>query len=292
MNCPLCSSNRVKLLRCPFPNVFHCGSCSFIFADQSVDSSSSSLYDEAWSQTEVQPTYSFTNGSYVIRNEPKMQLLLDRLEGFRKVNRLLDVGCSAAFFLKLASDRQWDVQGVEVSDFGVNFSREHLKIPVFQGLLQDAHFAGDSFDVVCSSHVIEHVRDPVSLLKEMKRILRPGGSLVTVVPTQFAAPSYRFFGKWTGEGPPRHVSFFTRRLFEDTVRHLGFTVCYSRQNVEFQKILSILRRGKDQATDQGNETSEPPSQANRPLLQAAKSVINRVATGLGVGDELTTIAVK
>jgi SAM-dependent methyltransferase len=273
--------------------MMQCGDCAFIFATNSTDSSAPDLYEEDWSKTEVHPTFIYSEGRYTVRNEWKLQALLDRLEPFRKTNRLLDVGCSAAFFLKLARDRKWDVQGIEVSDFGVTFSREELKIPVFQGLLQDAHFPGESFDAAFSSHVIEHVGNPVALLREMRRILRPGGALITILPTQFASPSYRFFGKWTGEGPPRHVSYFTKHVFEDRLRQLGFSVRFSRQNVELRKVLSILLRRRDSAGANDIVPSSASSQeSSSPLVRAVKSALNLAATGFGVGDELTTIAVK
>jgi SAM-dependent methyltransferase len=273
--------------------MMQCGACGFIFAVSATDSSAPELYEEDWSRTEVHPTFIYSQGQYTVRNEWKLQALLDRLEPFRKTNRLLDVGCSAAFFLKLARDRKWDVQGVEVSDFGVAFSRQKLKIPVFQGFLQDAHFPDESFDAAFSSHVIEHVGKPVDLLKEMGRILRPGGALITVLPTQFASPSYRFFGKWTGEGPPRHVSYFTKRVFEDRLHRLGFSVHFSRQNVELQKVLSILLRRHDAAgANDVVPSSATTQESSSPFVRVVKSALNLAATGFGVGDELTTIAVK
>ncbi len=293
MNCPLCGSSRVSQKPCRFNEMMQCGACGFIFATNSTDSSAPDLYEEEWSKTEVHPTFIYSQGRYTVRNEWKLQALLNRLEPFRKTNRLLDVGCSAAFFLKLARDRKWDVQGVEVSDFGVTFTRDELKIPVFQGLLQDAHFPGESFDAAFSSHVIEHVGSPVILLQEMRRILRPRGALITVLPTQFDSPSYRFFGKWTGEGPPRHVSYFTKRVFEDRLRQLGFSIYFSRQNVELQKIISILLRRHD--TPGANDvvpSFASTQESSNPVVRAVKSALNFAATGFGVGDELTTIAVK
>ncbi len=293
MNCPLCDSPTVSQKPSRFKEMMQCGACGFIFATSSTDSSAPELYEEDWSKAEVHPTFIYSHGEYTVRNEWKSQALLDCLEPFRKANRLLNVGCSAAFFLKLARDRKWDVQGVEVSNFGVKFSTEELKIPVFQGFLQDAHFPDESFDAVFSSHVIEHVGNPVSLLKEMGRILRPGGALITVLPTQFASPAYRFFGKWTGEGPPRHVSYFTKRVFEDRLRQLGFSVHFSRQNVELQKVLSILLRRHDSAGANDVVSSSASIQESSSLfVRAVKSALNLAATGLGVGDELTTIAVK
>jgi SAM-dependent methyltransferase len=273
--------------------MMQCGDCGFIFASSPTDSSAPDLYEEDWSRTEVHPTYIYSQGQYAVRNEQKLQALLDRLEPFRKTNRLVDVGCSAAFFLKLAHARNWEVQGVEVSDFGVKFSTEELKVPVFQGFLQDAHFPDESFDAVFSSHVIEHVGNPVALLLEMRRILRPGGALITVLPTQFASPSYRLFAKWTGEGPPRHVSYFTKRVFEARLQKLGFSIHFSRQNVELQKVLSILLRRHDSTGANDVVLSSTSSQeSSNPVVRAVKSALNLAATGFGVGDELTTIAVK
>ena len=127
----------------------------------------------------------------------------------------------------------------------------------------------------------------------MRRVLRPGGALITVLPTQFASPSYRFFGKWTGEGPPRHVSYFTKQVFEDRLRQLGFSVHFSRQNVEFRKVLSILLRRRASSGTNGVALSSASAQeSNSPFVRAVKSAVNLAATGFGVGDELTTIAVK
>jgi len=293
VRCPLCQSEQIAKAECRFDNVMRCLSCGFIFAVCPTDSSAPDLYEEDWSQTEVHPTFIYSQGHYEVRNEWKLRSLLNRLEQFRQTNRLLDVGCSAAFFLKLARDRKWDVQGVEVSDFGVNFSREKLNIPVFQGLLHDAHYPDESFDVVFSSHLIEHVRDPVGLFVEMKRILRPGGVLVTVLPTQFTSPSYRLFGKWTGEGPPRHVSFFTKHLLETTLTGLGFSICYSHQNVELRKIMSILLRRNGGAS--GSDvvgSSVSMQESSNPVVRTVKLALNTIATRFGVGDELSVMAIK
>lgn len=289
MNCPLCSANETCPYACAFQHLHQCGRCGFIFVNHPVDSSNAELYEEEWSKTEVQPTYVFADGEYRIRNADKMQAILARVEPYRKLNGLLDVGCSAAFFLKLAKERGWQVQGVEVSNFGVKFSREQLGIEVFQGLLQEARFPSESFDVVNSSHVIEHVADPRGLLREMRRLLRPGGVLVTVVPTQFAAPGYRFFGKLTGEGPPRHVSFFTKRIFERLLRAEGFRVVFSRQNVELQKLAAAARRASPPAEGAPAATNDARPSA---LVRFVKANINFAGTLFGLGDELTTIGVK
>src|SRR5438270_867054 len=123
--CPVCACPTE--LRAPEPQkrvpfaTHACPKCQFVFAVPENDSSSPELYDPDWSKTEIHPTYVFADGRYTVNNAWKLHRLLDRLEPFRKLNRMLDVGCSAAFFLKLAKDRGWDVQGVEVADWAVKF---------------------------------------------------------------------------------------------------------------------------------------------------------------------------
>lgn len=295
MNCPICDSNATAKTIPEF-SAYACDKCQFIFADPAAKSSAPELYDEAWSKKQIHPTYIYANGRFTVNNAWKLKKLLDRLEEFRKLDRILDVGCSAAFFLKLAKDRGWSPQGVEVAEWAVKFSSEQLGIPVFHGLLQDAAFPTESFDVVFSSHVIEHIQRPSVLVEEMRRVLRPGGALVTIVPTQFRSPKYIFLKSWYGEGPPRHVSFFIRKSLENMLRKKGFRILSSRQNIELQLLLRQLRQMTlfrpmevKQDSQDGNVT---PAEDLPVPVRVLKGVVNRIGTFCGIGDEICTIAVK
>jgi SAM-dependent methyltransferase len=294
MNCPVCDALAVPRKLADF-DAFVCG-CGFIFAAPGANSSVPDLYDEAWSKNVIHPTYAFANGRYVGRNPWKQEALLDELQTFRQQNRILDVGCSAAFFLKLAKDRGWDVQGVEIAGWAAAFSREALGVPIFQGMLHEAQFAEGSFDVAFSSHVLEHVEQPKNLIAEMRRALRIGGALVIVVPTQFRSPSFVFFREWFGEGPPRHVSFFNRKSLNRLLKDSGFRVIRCSPNIELQPLLRRLRRGQPApsapATGAGSGSYRQPDQEPGAAVKIAKSVANRLGAGFGVSDELCIIAVK
>jgi ubiquinone/menaquinone biosynthesis C-methylase UbiE len=102
----------------------------------------------------------------------------------------------------VAKERGWQPQGAEIAKWAADFSQNELGINVFNGMLQDAKFPDCHFDVVLSSHVMEHIGQPLWLLKEMARVLRPGGAHLTVVPTQFASPSWRLSRRFIGDPPP------------------------------------------------------------------------------------------
>jgi SAM-dependent methyltransferase len=294
-NCPVCGATALPRKLAGF-DTFVCG-CGFIFAEPGANSSAPDLYDASWSRDVMHPTYQYANGRYVGRNVWKQQSLLDRLQGFQQLNRILDVGCSAAFFLKLAKDRGWKVQGVEVAEWAATFSRKELGVPVFQGLLHAAQFPAGSFDVAFSSHVLEHVEQPKAFIEEMNRVLRPGGALVIIVPTQFRSPSFVLFRRWYGDGPPRHVSFFDRKSLTRLLEGCGFKVIECGHNVELQLLLKQLRRkmaggrAAPVAADTGGGNAESDREPGL-AVRLAKVITNGLGTRLGISDELRVIAVK
>lgn len=91
--------------------------------------------------------------------------------------RLLDVGCSSGAVLWIAQRMGLYAEGVEPTEKPAAKARE-MGLNVRQGLLHEAAFAENSFDVITLFEVIEHLDNPANLFKECHRILRPGGILV------------------------------------------------------------------------------------------------------------------
>lgn len=135
--------------------------------------------------------------------------------------RLLDVGTGSGVGL---ADRQalgWQVQGVEPSAEAAARAQA-AGFDVFIGELLDAKFPPESFDVVQLWWVLEHVHDPLAVLKECWRILKPGGYVVLLVPN-LDSPIARFFGRyWFALDVPRHLYFFTPRHLKELSDKAGF----------------------------------------------------------------------
>jgi SAM-dependent methyltransferase len=122
---------------------------------------------------------------------------------------LLDVGCAAGFFLAEAQ-AHYTVQGVELSSWSSAWARDHLKLPVITGTLQQAALAADRFDVITLWDVIEHVPDPVPLLTEAARVLKPGGQLILTTGDWGSAYARRHGADWHLMTPPWHLTMFSR----------------------------------------------------------------------------------
>jgi SAM-dependent methyltransferase len=133
--------------------------------------------------------------------------------------RVLDVGCATGTFLAHMKNAGWDVRGIEPSREAAAWGAEALQIEIIDRPLPDAGLPAESFDVVTYWSSLEHVHDPLAYLRETRRVLRPGGRLVVLVPN-FASPTVRWL-HW-GLDPPRHLYHFTPDTLGRLLRAAGF----------------------------------------------------------------------
>ena len=128
---------------------------------------------------------------------------------------VLDVGCGNGAFVRSCLDRDIDAIGVEAFDASALIA-SRSGASVLQATGETLPLGTGAFDVVRLKEVLEHVQRPLDLASEMRRVLRPGGTLLCYVPTQWSQlypfPA-NFYDDYT------HVRAFSRvgllRLLED-----------------------------------------------------------------------------
>jgi len=138
--------------------------------------------------------------------------------------RLLDVGCGNGSFLVHMRKLGWEVTGIEPDEEAISAAREKFGLEAFHGSLEEAKFPDGHFDAITMNHVIEHVLDPIELLKECNRILRPGGTLVVVTPNINSLGRYSFGEYWRGLEVPRHVFLFSPDAMKSCAERSGLVV--------------------------------------------------------------------
>jgi len=139
--------------------------------------------------------------------------------------RYLDVGCGSGAALGVASALGWKVAGIEV-DEGAAAKARRFTDELHVGDVLTAPFAPGRFDVVTAFHVLEHVPDPVAVIRRALAWLAPGGLLIVEVPNAGGAGAAIFGRAWSGLELPRHLSHFSPETLERAVRQAGGRVAW------------------------------------------------------------------
>ncbi len=135
--------------------------------------------------------------------------------------RLLEVGCGNGEMLNGLDKLGWKVEGLDLDINAVHIAQAK-GLTVHLGDLAQQKYPDDKFDVIAMSHLIEHVYDPLALLNECKRVLKPGGRVVCVTPNAESWGHGLYGADWRGLEPPRHLHIFNPTSLQELVRRVGF----------------------------------------------------------------------
>lgn len=146
---------------------------------------------------------------------------------------MLDVGCGEGWVLGAFSDAGWVARGIDFSEYGVASQNPRLRDLVTVGdvyeILDGIFQEGQRFGVVNLDHVLEHVLDPIALLRRLHSIVMPGGLLIVSVPNDGNALHEELFtaGKierrwWIA--PPEHLNYFTADSLRRTTSATGWNL--------------------------------------------------------------------
>jgi 2-polyprenyl-3-methyl-5-hydroxy-6-metoxy-1,4-benzoquinol methylase len=201
--CPICNSENLRgyaidtIRKGPHISRVQCKSCKLVFANPMADEAELEAYYTHYYEKDhyeaigykslILEHFSRIKGlqSDTIRNEARY---LDRLVSGSK---FLDVGCGLGLGLAYANQLGCDLYATEFDQGALDFVSNHFDVKTFKGDVWSANFAEDMFDFVYISHVIEHVLDPRAYIREMKRIVKPGGIIAVGTP-DISSNLYKF----------------------------------------------------------------------------------------------------
>lgn len=207
---------------------------------------------------------------------------------FETPGEFLDVGCGSGEYLRLMKGRGWHVRGVEPSSFGAAQAKKD-GLDVFNGTLNDARFPSNSFDYIRSNHSFEHVPNPREVLRDVYRILRPGGKLFIGVPNT-ASVAYRLFGKyWWYLGIPVHTYGYSTANLCQFLRSEGFEIEKVYYQSNYSSFLGSLQIFLSRKT---TKKSTEGWLIRNPLLKLLSNGIARICDLMRRGDAIEVIATR
>jgi 2-polyprenyl-3-methyl-5-hydroxy-6-metoxy-1,4-benzoquinol methylase len=140
--------------------------------------------------------------------------------------RILDIGAGTGDFLSVAKNDGWMTTGVEPSD-------RAKAIAINKGVSfveQTSELENHSFDVISMWHVLEHVPDLDKQIKELKRLLKPTGTLIIAVPN-FKSFDAKHYGKfWAAFDVPIHFWHFSKTAIK---------ILFKKEEMKLEKVLPM-----------------------------------------------------
>ena len=149
----------------------------------------------------------------------------------REGMRVLDIGCAYGYLLSLFDNAMCETYGIDISEYAIEQARRITRAKLYvcdadRGLPM---FQDDFFDLIIMLHVIEHLRSPYNVLKEVYRVLKPRSTLIVSTPNLNAIARLllkliKRENEWHGFRDETHIYLFTPLSIRFLVERSGFKV--------------------------------------------------------------------
>lgn len=167
-----------------------------------------------------------------------------------KAGRILEVGCSSGYqlreFEKLGN---FEVVGVDIDGAAAEHARREVGLNVLNSTLREADLPPASFDLVILFNVIEHLVNPLDMLEEICRVLKPGGSLAIKTQMIDSLQGRALGRRWMVLGEvPRHVLLASTVGMRQVLKRAGMHSVRSLRGSALENGVSIALSLLPQAT--------------------------------------------
>jgi len=227
--CNICGAKEYTILYPPgvaqLNQIVRCSRCGLMYASPRKEADHVEI--ESWAEDPdfdmaKQRPQRYEKERLQVRDLDFSRTHLNQLHPYR--GRLVEIGSSMGFTLDAFRKSGWDVIGVEPDRNAARYAVRQLGIPTINSTLETAALPDQSVDAALMLHVIEHVPDPVGTLREIHRILRPGGHLILETP-RYDTLMFRLLGRHerslSCEG---HIFFFTTDTLRKAYVAAGFAL--------------------------------------------------------------------
>ncbi|MDC7220863.1 MAG: class I SAM-dependent methyltransferase [Spirochaetales bacterium] len=219
--CPLCGGDKFRSRwECGSFRFSRCLGCGLIMQNpQILPLHAHSRYDEEYCEYEKGNEESFLH----LMKLGLQDAGFDRWEEEQRVKGpLLDIGCATGSLIRWLGERGWEAEGLEICSASAERARSGGQ-KVYELPLEKAALSAEAYSVIHSSHVIEHVNDPRSFVREIHRLLMPGGYFLCVTPNTASFQGVVKKEKWRS-AIADHLILFSARRLKKLLEQEGFRI--------------------------------------------------------------------
>jgi len=275
VSCPLCGAgdDRPWLQKDGFA-VVRCGGCGLTYVNPrlTTDALRSLYHGQAISPTDYYVRTAEQDGrSFAAR--------VKLIERYREPGVLLDIGCGPGTFSVVARERGWETVGLDLNPQSVAHC-ESLGLNVVCDGFPSPQVSGRQFDVIVMNDFLEHVPDPVAVLRAARALLVPGGVIFISTPDIGSIMARVTGHRWLHLKPNEHLVYFDRRTIAEVLTRAGLHLEYVCAMGRFRNLGVALEKVR--------AYGELPSAIGRALVPAW--LAERVNVPINPGDEMAVVA--
>lgn len=287
-SCILCDSTQLKPLK-GFEKAYlsKCIQCGFVFSTCIPTFQELTAHYEGYGRNDYLSDLTIK----------RYHQLMDMFEPYRKTNKILDVGCGIGYFLDVAKERGWEVHGTEYTDKAIEICSSK-GIHMQKGVLNAENYEPESFDIVTSFEVIEHINNPREELKNIVNLMRKGGAFYITTPNFNSLLRYHLKADYNIVTWPEHLSYYTPQTLTKLLKKVGLKKKFI-ETTGFS--FTRLKTSKDPETpisgqvfigeNTADEKLRKSLESNK-VLGGVKKIVNKSLTFAGKGDSLKGLFIK
>jgi 2-polyprenyl-3-methyl-5-hydroxy-6-metoxy-1,4-benzoquinol methylase len=211
----------------------HCRDCDFIFAEDEEARSLTRLYEQL-----TDPEYEKSQDTRALQMRWLISAALDLRPEARS---LLDIGAGSGLLVAEARRQGLDAIGVEPCRAFVEMARSRNAVEVLPGIFPHPQLAKRHFDLIFLVDVIEHVSNPLQLLRHCAQALNAWGVAVVVTP-DIGSITARVVGKRWWHFRLAHVGYFSRRSLAAVTGAAGLIVLKRFRGLWFFRVYYLAER--------------------------------------------------
>lgn len=142
---------------------------------------------------------------------------------FDKPGHALEVGCGPGIMLDILQRQGWQVKGLERSEQATEYARNVYNLDVVGENIENLSL-NEKYDLIILFNVLEHITDPLTLIRECAKRLNPHGRVIVNVPNFDSWQAKWFRDMWLHLDVPRHLFHFSKNSLQVLFNQAGLTI--------------------------------------------------------------------
>ena len=188
--CILCNKKHVSMIiaeNVVFGNKFDIAFCSYCELYYFTKLPKQILLDKYYSDQyfkkvkESRIVYTIKSWFSKIRSSSQYKYITCNMDDGKEKN-ILEIGSADGTFLAIFKGNDWEIRGLEYNNYMIKKAKQKFNIQLEKRSIFDINPKDGKFDIIAFPHVLEHMSNPIEILKHCKKLLKPNGVIFIELP--------------------------------------------------------------------------------------------------------------